>query len=145
MAQDLIRVSIIEDYFLSRVAIQAALEQYKQIQFIAEAETGEEGLRQLEVNQPDVLLLDIGLPDQDGLSVARTVVEKWPGVKVIMFTSHETPEEVEKAFNIGVSAYVYKHVAPAQLVRVIETVMFGTLPSDLEMDQVVKYANKAAQ
>lgn len=122
-----IRLFIVEDYHLTRMGLMAVLSEFPQIKFIGEAESAEEALTKLEKDQPDVLLLDLGLPGMNGIEMAQQVRDRWPDVKVVILTSHNEEAEVIAALGAGAQAYVLKDVKPERLVHVIETVFDGAV------------------
>jgi DNA-binding NarL/FixJ family response regulator len=122
-----IRVFIVEDYHLTRMGLVAVLSEFPQIRFIGEAESAEEALQNLQKEQPDVLLLDLGLPEMNGIDMAQEVRKRWPDVKIVILTSHNQEEEVVAALGAGAQAYVLKDVKPERLVHVIETVHEGAV------------------
>jgi DNA-binding NarL/FixJ family response regulator len=126
-ATSVIRLFIVEDYHLTRMGLMAVLSEFPQLTFIGEAESAEEAVSKLEVEVPDVLLLDLGLPGMNGIEMAQLVRQRWPEVKVVILTSHNEEAEVIAALGAGAQAYVLKDVKPQRLVHVIETVQDGAV------------------
>ena len=122
-----IRLFIVEDYHLTRMGLIAFLSEHPQLTFIGEAESAEEALQALQKEQPDVLLLDLGLPEMNGIDMAQEVRKRWPDVKIIILTSHNQEDEVIAAMGTGAQAYVLKDVKPERLVHIIETVYDGAV------------------
>lgn len=122
-----IRLFIVEDYHLTRMGLMAVLSEFPQIKFIGEAESAEEALSKMDGAQPDVLLLDLGLPGMNGIEMAQEVRKRYPEVKIIILTSHNEEQEVIAALGAGAQAYVLKDVKPERLVHIIETVHDGAV------------------
>ncbi len=132
-----IRSFIVEDYYLSRIGLISALSDFQHIQFVGEAETAEDGLGQLAETDTDVLILDLGLPQMNGIEMAQEVRRRWPNIKIIILTSHNQPEEVMAALAAGAQAYVLKDIKPSRLVQVIESVFEGAAWLDPAIASVV--------
>ncbi len=118
-------VVIVEDYKLTRVGLKSALNEYKTINVVAEAEDAEEGIDVIKKIKPDVVLMDVGLPGMNGFEATMKVKEMGLNTKVIILTSHERGDEVIAALGSGASAYCLKDISPEDLTRVINDVAKG--------------------
>ena len=123
--KDEIRVIIVEDYKLTRVGLRYALNQIEKINVIAEAETAEEGVEIIIKEQPDVVLMDLGLPKMNGFDATIKVKEMCPDTKVVILTSHQRDEEVIAALGSGAIGYCIKDIEPTVLADVIKNVAKG--------------------
>ena len=112
-------VIIIEDYKLTRVGLKSALDEYESIEVMAEAEDAEEGIELIKKMNPDVVLMDVGLPGMNGFEATLKLKELGVNTKVIILTSHERSEEVIAALGAGASSYCLKDISPEDLTRVI--------------------------
>ena len=120
-----VRVIIVEDYKLTRVGLRYALNEIENINVIAEAQNAETGLEIIKKEQPDVVLMDLGLPGINGLEATSKVKEISPNTKVIILTSHDREEEVVASLGSGASAYCLKDIDPNTLSNVIKNVAKG--------------------
>ena len=120
-----INVVIVEDYKLTRVGLKSTLNGLENIKVIGEAEDAIDGMSVIEKLQPNVVLMDLGLPGMNGLEATIKVKEKYPDIKVIVLTSHERNEEVIAALGAGANAYCLKDITPETLARVIKSVAEG--------------------
>ncbi|MBQ4122386.1 response regulator transcription factor [bacterium] len=120
-----ISVIIVEDYKLTRVGLKSALNEYEHLNVVAEAEDAESGMLLIDKYQPEVVLMDLGLPGMNGLEATMKLKEKNPSVKVIILTSHERGEEVIAALGSGANAYCLKDITPETLSEVIRNVADG--------------------
>ena len=120
-----IRVVIVEDYKLTRVGLKFALNEIENINVIAEAPNAETGLEIIKREQPDVVLMDLGLPGINGLEATIKVKELSPNTKVIILTSHDREEEVVASLGSGASGYCLKDIDPNTLSNVIKNVARG--------------------
>lgn len=115
----------------------SALEEFDHIRFVGESECAEDALAQLEQLDVDVLILDLGLPEMNGIEMAQIVRSRWPKIKVIILTSHNQPEEIVAALGAGAQAYALKDIKPNRLVQVIETVYEGAAWLDPAIASIV--------
>ena len=111
----MIRVLIVDDQNLIRQGIKVLLETSTDIEIVGAAEDGESALQRIEIVMPDVVLLDIELPDINGLIVAKKINLKFPQIKVIMLSSYEDPSYVSKATESGAKGYLLKNVSAEEL------------------------------
>ncbi|MBE7707824.1 MAG: response regulator transcription factor [Cyanobacteria bacterium SIG27] len=120
-----VRVIIVEDYKLTRVGLRYALNEIENINVIAEAQNAELGLELIKKEQPDVVLMDLGLPGINGLEATAKVKTISPNTKVIILTSHDREEEVVASLGSGASGYCLKDIDPITLSGVIKNVAKG--------------------
>ena len=120
-----VRVIIVEDYKLTRVGLRYALNEIENINVIAEAQNADTGLEIIKKEQPDVVLMDLGLPGINGLEATSKVKEISPNTKVIILTSHDREAEVVASLGSGASAYCLKDIDPNTLSNVIKNVAKG--------------------
>ncbi|MEM6839785.1 MAG: response regulator transcription factor [Cyanobacteria bacterium P01_C01_bin.120] len=142
MNENDIRIIIVEDHDLTRIGLKAGLQQHPQISVVGEAANGQEGLRLLNQLQPDVAILDIGLPDIDGIEVVRQFKESAndespAGTKILMLTMHDTDESVMAAFAAGADSYSVKDVDVKQLVEAIRLTHEGQVWIDPAIARIV--------
>lgn len=131
-----IKVAIIEDFKLTRVGLRCALNENEDLKVVAEAEDAIEGLRLVEREKPDVILMDLGLPGMNGIEATVKVKEMMPQVKVIALTSHDREEEVIAALSSGASAYCLKDIDPTKLADVVRDVSTGVCWIDPMVSQM---------
>lgn len=121
-----IRVLLVEDHTMTRMGLQLVLEKTTDIELIAEAEDGEEGVRKAEELKPDVILMDIGLPVIDGIEATQRIKNKQLESRILVFTSRDNEEDVFAALGAGADAYCMKGASPEQLTSAIRAVNEGT-------------------
>lgn len=120
-----VRVIIVEDYKLTRVGLRYALNEIENINVIAEAANAEVGLDLIKKEQPDVVLMDLGLPGMNGLEATSKVKTIAPNTKVIILTSHDREEEVIASLGCGASGYCLKDIDPITLSNAIKNIAKG--------------------
>ena len=122
-----IRVILAEDQRMVREALGALLAREPDIEIIGEAADGREAIARTLELRPDVLVLDISLPEVAGMEVARTLRLRAPEVKVLALSVHNEPHYVREMLRAGAAGYVDKSSALEELVRAIRLVMQGNL------------------
>ena len=120
-----IRIIIADDHAIVRQGIGHVLEAIGGLEVIAEAGDGQELLDLLESHDPDMLLLDISMPNKTGLEVARELRERGSEIPILILSMHDNPEYVLEAVRAGADGYLLKDTAPAELRRAIEVVHGG--------------------
>lgn len=120
-----INVMIADDHILMREGIKQLLEFDGSIKVIAEAADGVECLEKLQTVKPDVLLLDINMPNKNGIEVLQEIKKKKMSIKVLILTVHNEVEYLLKAVDIGVDGYILKDSESAELKKAINHVLIG--------------------
>ncbi|MGD9048741.1 MAG: response regulator transcription factor [Anaerolineae bacterium] len=119
------RVLIVDDHGIVRQGLRTYLELLDDIEVIGEAGNGLEALAQVRQHQPDVVLMDLVMPEMDGIEATRQVCAISPSTKVIVLTSFADDEKVFPAIKAGAAGYLLKDVSPADLVNAIRAVQAG--------------------
>lgn len=132
-----VKVLLAEDHELTRFGIRFALEKFPQLQVMGEAPNGVEVLRLISQSQPDVVLMDIGMPEMDGIETTRKLKAYTPNIKVIMLTSKDEDKMVYAALSAGADAYCMKDIKTERLVQVIDMVMDGVMWLDPAIARLV--------
>ena len=120
------RVLVVDDSPIFRDFIHWVLGQKQDFQVVGEACDGLEALQKAEELQPDLILLDIGLPNLDGLEVAKRVYQVAPSSKILFVTMHRDADIVQAALSNGAMGYVLKSDAGDELLAAIEAALQGT-------------------
>lgn len=122
---DVVNVMIADDHVLMREGIKQLLEFDGSIHVIAEANDGVECIEKLKMIHPDILLLDINMPNKNGIEVLQEIHSKRMKVKVLILTVHNEVEYLLKAIDIGVDGYILKDSESAELKKAISLVLNG--------------------
>ena len=116
------RVVIVDDHPVFRQGLRDVLETDPGLQVVGEAANGEVAFQMAEDVEPDVMLIDINLPDINGLQVTRQIRAKQPDIKVIVVTGYDDAEQAFHAITAGASAYCAKDITPETLIQTIYSV-----------------------
>ncbi|HEX8202318.1 MAG TPA: response regulator transcription factor [Isosphaeraceae bacterium] len=120
-----IRVLLADDHALVRAGFRALLRGLDGIEVVAEAGHGREALARIEALRPDVVLMDIMMPELNGLDATAQVAARFPTVRVVILSMNASEEYVLQALHAGAAGYVLKNVAPAELEQAIREVARG--------------------
>ena len=120
-----IRVLLADDHALMREGLRALLTAIPDIEVVGEVRTGREAQRQVLQLDPDVVLMDIAMPDLNGIEAARLIHAKCPAVRIVMLSMHATSEYVYRAFEAGASGYLLKESAVEEVITAVRTVHEG--------------------
>lgn len=132
-----VKVLLVEDHTMTRMGLQLVLEKVEDIDVIGEAEDGEKAVQlALELN-PDVILMDIGLPIIDGIEATKRIKASKQDSHILIFTSRDNEEDIFSALSAGATAYIMKGANPEQLIAAIKAVSEGTAWLDPAIAKVV--------
>lgn len=139
-----IKVVLADDHAVVRAGIRAMLEGLGGIEIMGQGTNGREALALVEQHQPDVLLMDISMPEMNGLEATTRVVKEFPNVRVIIISMHTAEEYVWQALKAGASGYLLKDVEPSELDLAIKTVLSGNtyLTSSVSKEVVESYMQR---
>ncbi len=133
-----IRIGIAEDHPLSRRALVQLFEAEEDLEVVGAACDGSEALELVhDGREPDVLLLDVRLPDLDGIEVARKILEERPGLAILMLSAHDDHEYVAEAMRVGARGYVLKTAEANELVQAVHLVARGHLVMDSKVSGIL--------
>ena len=118
---------LVDDHQVVREGLKRMLELEEDIRVVGEAANGEDGITQAERLSPDVILMDIKMPDMDGIAATRQLKEKMPKVNIIMLTLYGN-EYVTQAIEAGASGYILKDASREQLIQAIRDAYKGYSP-----------------
>ena len=121
----MINVLLVEDHELYRMGLSMLLSKAEGITLCAEAADGLEGIKSARENNPDVILMDIGLPNIDGIEATQRIKDFNPDVKILIFTSRDSENDVFEAFKAGADGYIMKGATPEQTISAIKAVNEG--------------------
>jgi DNA-binding NarL/FixJ family response regulator len=136
-----IRVALIEDHDLTRVGIKTALLQKNEVEVVGEAATAAEGMKMLKTLHPDIAIIDIGLPDKDGIELTREIKSAGSKenleVKVLILTLRDNKEAVLAAFAAGADSYCMKDIGFDNLLEAVRVTYNGNSWIDPAIARIV--------
>jgi DNA-binding NarL/FixJ family response regulator len=139
-----IKIILADDHTMLRHGLYRSFEQEKDIDVVGQATNGHSTIDLVRELSPDVVVMDIGMPDLNGIEATRRIVKDWPKVKVVGLSMHSSDKYVREMFKAGASGYLLKNCPFEELIEAIRTVTSGkTYISPSISDMVVKeYASK---
>ena len=121
-----IKVLLVEDHKMVRLGLSLVFDNTEGIELIGEAETGKAGVQMASKLNPDVILMDVGLPEMDGIQATELIKKVNSNIKVLIFTSRESEDVVFDALSAGADGYIMKGANEEQLISAIKAVADGT-------------------
>lgn len=130
-----ITVMVVDDHAVVRKGVQAYLESQPELKVVGEAQDGRQALAVLQLlrntaSLPDVVLMDVVMPEMDGVNAAERIAALYPGVRVVILTSFGELSRVRKAIEVGVVGYLLKDAAPDEIVAAIRAAAKGEMYLD---------------
>ena len=122
-----INILLVEDQKLIRVGLKSLFEGQDEIVVASEAQSGKEAVEKFRTTHPDVIVMDIGLPDISGIEATKRILELDSKAKVVILTSHLSEQEVIDALHAGACAYVMKDIGTDALKMIIKTIEEGAM------------------
>lgn len=120
-----VRVLLVDDHEIVRVGLRTVLSQHRSIQVVGESATVAQAIRQAAKLKPDVVLMDVRLPDGSGVDACRDILASFPAIRVIILTSYADDDSVLAAVLAGAHGYVLKEIDSASLTSAIQAVSEG--------------------
>jgi DNA-binding NarL/FixJ family response regulator len=114
-----IRVAIADDHKIFRKGVILSLRPYSAIKFVQEAENGQELLDGLAASEPDVVLMDLRMPQKDGIETTKIIAKQYPSIHIIALTMYEDERFVSHMMEIGANGYLLKSADPSEIKRAI--------------------------
>lgn len=130
-----LHILLVDDHEVVRLGLATLLEDVPGVMVVGEAGSAQEALAACERLNPDLVILDIRLPDQPGVDVCRHITERWPHIQVIMLTSYTDDDLIAEAVLAGAAGYVLKQVGNEELLRAIQAVRRGEALLDPKVTQ----------
>jgi DNA-binding NarL/FixJ family response regulator len=121
------RILLVDDHEIVREGLRSLIESDEQMQVVGQASTGRQAVDQVRQLQPDVVLMDICMPEMDGVEATRRITREMPGTKVVALSMIGTRQFVNKMLEAGAAGYLVKKTAFRELARAIEAVARGDI------------------
>ncbi|HEY0054270.1 MAG TPA: response regulator transcription factor [Pedobacter sp.] len=123
MNAQIIKVAIADDHKIFRDGIKMALSSRDQLKFLWEAENGKDLMHKIKMKQPDVLLMDLRMPELDGVNAIGLIRKEFEGIKIVVLTMYDDQEMITKMMEMGANAYLTKTSDPDEIYQAIVTCM----------------------
>ena len=136
-----IKILLVEDQKLMRIGIKSLFCDFPELEIVAEATNGKEAIEKSKLLKPDIVLMDIGLPDISEIEATKQILEHNNNIHVIILTSHVSEEELTASLQAGASAYVIKDINTEFLMNVIKMVKEGAMWIDPHLTPFIRDKN----
>jgi DNA-binding NarL/FixJ family response regulator len=127
------RLAIVDDHELARESLQNMLADEPDIEIVGEAANGRQALLLCSRLRPDLILMDVRMPEMDGLAATEEIKERYPETSVMMLTMHENPDYLLEALKAGAAGYVLKDAPQDDIIEAVRRVRNGESPLDPEL------------
>ena len=134
----MIKVFIIDDHQLIIEGIHTLLESEKDIEWLGSAKTPDDLLLDLKTKKPDVLLMDINLPQKSGLELCREIKLKYPAMHIVGLSTYDQPSIIRKMIDNGASGYLLKDASKNEIIEALHTVVAGKAYMNFSVAQALK-------
>ncbi|MGB3509264.1 MAG: response regulator transcription factor [Microcoleaceae cyanobacterium] len=131
------RILIVDDDPMMRIGLEQVLGDYENIEIVGLAENGKLGVSTALAQKPNLVVMDIAMPELDGIAATQQIKEQLPETKVVMLTSHDTNDEVIGALSSGADAYCVKGASVERLMSAITAAMEGATYLDPQVGRIV--------
>jgi DNA-binding NarL/FixJ family response regulator len=137
------QIVIADDHDLARAGLHSMLKGQRGLKVVGEGKNGREALELCRRLQPDLALLDVRMPEMDGLTTCHSIKQEYPAISVILVTIHENPEYLLEALKAGAAGYIFKDTTQRELLTAVRRVLCGE--SILDKDLVVRVLRHFAE
>lgn len=120
-----IRVMVVDDHHLVRYGLKVLMETTPELEFVGESSNGRDAIQKYDEVQPDVLLMDVMMPDMDGIETARMIRSRYPSARIVMLTSFMDGSIVRSALEAGALSFLYKDMSTDALVKAVSDAYEG--------------------
>ncbi|HEL1640372.1 response regulator transcription factor [Streptococcus suis] len=133
-----IRVMLVDDHEMVRLGLKSFLNLQADIEVIAEAEDGQEGMEKALQIRPDIVVMDLVMPKLNGVEATLAILEKWPEAKILILTSYLDNEKIYPVLDAGARGYMLKTSSAEEILRAIRKVYTGQLAIETEVEKKVE-------
>ncbi|MFC2175363.1 response regulator [Bacteroidota bacterium] len=132
-----VKLLVVDDHPMLRGGIISLFEKVDNIDVIGEAKNGSEALKSIENEKPDAILMDINLDGELDVNTTELIKQKWPEIKVLVFSMHQELQVIKRMLNAGASGYVIKNASHKELVKAINAVMLNEIYYSQEVEDII--------
>ncbi|MEM7727080.1 MAG: response regulator transcription factor [Cyanobacteria bacterium P01_A01_bin.45] len=121
----MVRLLLVDDQEIIRQGIKSLLESQSDFEVVGEAENGQQGISQVELLHPDIILMDVRMPIMDGIAATKAIIQKFPGAKILILTTFDDEEYICEGMQFGAKGYLLKDTPLELLANAIRLVHAG--------------------
>ena len=133
------KILLVDDHQMVRLGLKSYLELQADIAEVSEAVNGKEGVEKALASRPDVIIMDIVMPEMNGIDATLTILKEWPEAKILIVTSYLDNEKIMPVLNAGARGYMLKTSSADELLHAVRKVAAGELAIEQEVSKKVEY------
>mgnify|MGYP002742713720 FL=1 len=133
------KILLVDDHEMVRLGLKSYLDLQADVEGVAESSNGREGVEQALELRPDVIIMDIVMPEMNGIEATMAILETWPEAKILILTSYLDNEKIYPVLDAGAKGYMLKTSSAEEILRAIRKVEQGKLAIETEVSQKVEY------
>ena len=133
------KILLVDDHQMVRLGLKSYLELQEDIAEVSEAVNGKEGVEQALADRPDVIIMDIVMPEMNGIEATLAILKEWPEAKILILTSYLDNEKIYPVLDAGAHGYMLKTSSAEDILRAIKKVAKGEFAIETEVSKKVEY------
>lgn len=133
------KILLVDDHQMVRLGLKSYLELQEDIAEVSEAVNGKEGIEQALASRPDVIIMDIVMPEMNGIEATLAILKEWPEAKILILTSYLDNEKIYPVLDAGAHGYMLKTSSAEEILRAVKKVAKGEFAIETEVSKKVEY------
>ena len=133
------KILLVDDHQMVRLGLKSYLELQEDIAEVSEAVNGKEGVEQALASRPDVIIMDIVMPETNGIEATMAILKEWPEAKILILTSYLDNEKIYPVLDAGAHGYMLKPSSAEEILRAVKKVAKGEFAIETEVSKKVEY------
>lgn len=133
------KILLVDDHQMVRLGLKSYLELQEDIAEVSEAVNGKEGVEKVLADRPDVIIMDIVMPEMNGIEATLAILKEWPEAKILILTSYLDNEKIYPVLDAGAHGYMLKTSSAEEILRAIKKVAKGEFAIETEVSKKVEY------
>ena len=133
------KILLVDDHQMVRLGLKSYLELQDDIAEVSEAVNGKEGIEQALASRPDVIIMDIVMPEMNGIEATLAILKEWPEAKILILTSYLDNEKIYPVLDAGAHGYMLKTSSAEEILRAVKKVAQGEFAIETEVSKKVEY------
>lgn len=133
------KILLVDDHQMVRLGLKSYLELQEDIAEVSEAVNGKEGVEQALADRPDVIIMDIVMPEMNGIEATLAILKEWPEAKILILTSYLDNEKIYPVLDAGAHGYMLKTSSTEEILRAVKKVAKGEFAIETEVSKKVEY------
>ena len=133
------KILLVDDHQMVRLGLKSYLELQEDIAEVSEAVNGKEGVEKALASRPDVIIMDIVMPEMNGIEATLAILKEWPEAKIVILTSYLDNEKIYPVLDAGAHGYMLKTSSAEEILRAVKKVAKGEFAIETEVSKKVEY------